>query len=33
MLGLVAYMINPGWMAWSSVNFPDWLRWAGVGLG
>jgi len=33
MLGLMAYMINPGWMAWSSVNFPDWLRWAGVGLG
>jgi len=33
MLGLVAYMIDPGWMAWSSVSVPAWLRWAGVGLG
>ena len=33
MLGLVAYMIDPTWMAWSSVPLPVWLRWAGVGLG
>jgi protein-S-isoprenylcysteine O-methyltransferase Ste14 len=33
MLGLVAYMINPSWMAWSSVPLPGWLRWMGVGLG
>ena len=32
-LGLIAYMMNPGWMAWSSVSLPAWLRWAGVGLG
>jgi len=32
-LGLIAYMMNPGWMAWSSVSLPTWLRWAGVGLG
>ena len=33
MLGVIAYMINPSWMAWSSVNLPDWLRWIGVGIG
>lgn len=31
--GLIAYFINPRWMAWSSVDLPIWLRWAGVGLG
>lgn len=33
MLGFVAYMIDPTWMAWSSVPLPVWLRWAGVGFG
>ena len=33
MLGLIAYMINPSWMAWSSVPLPAWLRWTGVGVG
>jgi protein-S-isoprenylcysteine O-methyltransferase Ste14 len=33
MLGLLAYMINPGWMAWSSMRIPAWLRWMGIGLG
>ena len=33
MLGLLAFMINPAWMAWSSVRLPDWLRWAGVCVG
>lgn len=33
MLGLIAYMMNPGWMAWSSLNLPEWLRWVGVCLG
>ena len=27
-----AWMINPRWMAWSSVPLPFWSRWAGVGL-
>jgi protein-S-isoprenylcysteine O-methyltransferase Ste14 len=33
MLGLPAFMINPGWMAWSSLRLPEWLRWAGVVVG
>ena len=33
MLGLFAYMINPEWMAWSSMRLPVWLRWLGVGVG
>ncbi len=28
-----AYVIDPGWMAWSSVGLPLWLRWTGVGFG
>jgi protein-S-isoprenylcysteine O-methyltransferase Ste14 len=31
-LGVIAYMIDPAWMAWSSVPLPTWLRWTGVGL-
>jgi protein-S-isoprenylcysteine O-methyltransferase Ste14 len=30
--GLLVYMMNPSWMAWSSVRIPVWLRWLGVGL-
>ncbi len=33
MFGLVAYMVDPSWMAWSSLPLPAWLRWIGVGLG
>ena len=33
MLGLIAFMINPSWMAWSSLRLPEWLRWTGVGVG
>lgn len=33
MVGLIAYMINPSWMAWSSISLPIWLRWIGIGLG
>ena len=28
--GVFAYMINPKWMAWSSLPLPDWLRWTGA---
>lgn len=31
-LGLVAYIVNPSWVAWSSVPLPAWLRWTGVGV-
>ena len=33
MLGLLAFTIDPAWMAWSSVALPESLRWAGVGVG
>jgi protein-S-isoprenylcysteine O-methyltransferase Ste14 len=33
MLGLVAYMIDPDWMAWSAISLPEWFRWTGVGMG
>lgn len=33
MIGLIAFMIDPQWMRWSSVALPVWLRWVGVGLG
>ena len=33
MAGLIAYIIDPQWMAWSSFGVPTWLRWAGVGAG
>jgi protein-S-isoprenylcysteine O-methyltransferase Ste14 len=31
-LGLIAWMVDPEWMSWSSVSFPAWLRWTGVGM-
>ena len=33
MAGLLAFMIDPGSMAWSSFPLPTWLRWFGVALG
>ena len=30
---LFAYLLNPGWMAWSVWPLPMWLRWLGVVLG
>lgn len=32
-LALLAYMVNPDWMAWSSVPLPLWLRGLGVAVG
>jgi protein-S-isoprenylcysteine O-methyltransferase Ste14 len=31
-VGVIAYLINPAWMAWSSILLPIWLRWFGAGL-
>lgn len=31
--GLVVYMLNPAWMAWSTLTVPLWLRWVGSGFG
>ena len=31
-LGVIAWMIDPRWMAWSSLSLPAWLRWTGVGV-
>ena len=31
-LSFFAYMVNPDWMAWSSVPLPTWLRWLGVAV-
>ena len=32
-VAFVAYLVNPGSMAWSAFPAADWLRWAGVGFG
>jgi protein-S-isoprenylcysteine O-methyltransferase Ste14 len=34
-LSMLAYMINPDWMNWSTLRVPGWLRWlaALVGVG
>ena len=29
-IAVFAWMINPAWMAWSSLALPIWLRWMGV---
>lgn len=31
--GIVAYLVDPAWMAWSQVDLPGWLRLAGGLLG
>jgi protein-S-isoprenylcysteine O-methyltransferase Ste14 len=31
--GILAYILNPRWMAWASYDAPPWLRWLGVALG
>ncbi len=33
MLSVMAYVLNPRWMRWSSLKLPWWLRWLGAGLG
>jgi protein-S-isoprenylcysteine O-methyltransferase Ste14 len=31
-LSMIAYAINPNWLAFASLSFPLWLRWTGVGI-
>ncbi len=31
-VGWIAWMIDPQWMAWSSLPIPSWLRWVGLAL-
>lgn len=33
MLGVIAFVINPASMAWSSMPLPAWMRWTGVVIG
>jgi protein-S-isoprenylcysteine O-methyltransferase Ste14 len=33
MAGLIAFIVNPASMAWSSVPLPIWMRWIGVAVG
>lgn len=32
-LSPIVFLVNPGWMTWSKLGFPDWIRWLGVGIG
>jgi protein-S-isoprenylcysteine O-methyltransferase Ste14 len=32
LLGTLAYVFAPGWMAWAALPFPLSVRWAGVGV-
>ena len=31
-LALIAWMIDPGWMRWSAMSLPLWVRWTGVAV-
>jgi protein-S-isoprenylcysteine O-methyltransferase Ste14 len=31
-LSVFAYLINPAWLAWSSVAVPVWVRWVGAAV-
>ena len=31
--GLIAFLVEPAWMAWASFHLPNWARWSGAGLG
>src|SRR5262245_22454703 len=33
MVMLIAYLIEPSWMEWGSMPLPNFVRWAGVGIG
>jgi len=31
-ISVVAYVINPNWLAFGSLSFPIWIRWTGLGI-
>ena len=31
-LSMIAFVVNPNWLAWADAGFPLSLRWAGVGI-
>lgn len=31
-VGGIAWLIDPRWMAWSSIPIPDWSRWIGLAI-
>jgi protein-S-isoprenylcysteine O-methyltransferase Ste14 len=31
-LAIIAYMIDPAWMTWSTMRLAPWLRWLGAGV-
>ena len=31
-VSMLAYVINPTWLAFADLSFPIWLRWTGVGI-
>ncbi|MGH9836982.1 MAG: isoprenylcysteine carboxylmethyltransferase family protein [Blastocatellia bacterium] len=33
LLAILLYAFLPGWMAWSAISLPIWVRWLGAGLG
>jgi hypothetical protein len=33
LLGILAFLVKPSSMAWSSLPIPLWLGWSGLGIG
>ena len=31
-LSVIAFVINPSWLAWAHLTLPGWVRWAGVAI-
>ena len=31
-VAMIAYVLNPGWLSWTSLSLHLWLRWLGVGI-
>jgi len=31
-ISVIAFVVNPNWLAFASLSFPVWLRWVGIAL-